>query len=115
MPLERAGVGVESEDGVGIEVVPGPLVWIPVRPWIPSPPVRQIEGRIVGAGHPDRAPARLPGVSLPRVVAGLAGSGNGVKAPDFLAGARIMRSHEAADAELAAADADENLVLDDEW
>ncbi len=114
MPLELSGVGVERDHRVGVEVVAGPEIGIPVRTGIADTPVGQVERRIVGGRHPRRSAAGLPGVAAPGFVAGLAGSGNGVEAPHFLSRARIEGRDEAADAVLAAAEADEHLVLDDE-
>ena len=126
MPFQLAGVGVERDDRIGVEVVAWPLRAVVVGAGVADAPIRQVELRIVGAGHPDRAAAVLPGVGiaealrvgfgqrLPRLVAGLAGRRNRVEAPCLLAGRRVVGGDEAADAVLAAADADDHLVLDDQ-
>ena len=125
MPSEPAGVGVERDDRVGVEVVARPLRRIPVGTGVAHAPIREIQIGIVRAGQPDRSAAMLPGLGiaiglrigrarLPGLVAGLAGTGNGVEAPGLLAGLGVVGGDEAADAQLAAADADDDLVLDDE-
>ena len=55
-----AGVGVERDDGVGVQVVARALRRVEVGPWIADAPVRQVQRRIVRAGDPDRSAAVLP-------------------------------------------------------
>src|SRR5207244_4210992 len=76
-------------------------------------PVRQVQRRIVRAGHPDRSAAVLPRLARPCLAASLAGAGNRVEAPELAAALRIIGGDKSADAVLAAADADNHLVLDD--
>src|SRR5206468_505763 len=61
-----------------------------------------------------RRGAGLPGVARPGLVAGLAFGGDGVETPDATAGLRFISVEEAADAEFAAGDAGDDLVLDGE-
>ena len=91
VPLQLAGVGVERDDRVGIEVVAGPLIGIPVGPRIADAPVGQVQRRIVRTGDPDRAAAVLPRVALPGFVPGSPGAGNRVEPPELLAGLRARR------------------------
>ena len=56
----------------------------------------------------------LPVVAFPGLVAGLSRTGDGVEAPDLVAGRGIVGGDEAADPELASADADDHLVVDDQ-
>ena len=53
----------------------------------------------------------FPRVAGPGFVARLAGSGNGVEAPDLLAGLGVVSGDEAANAVLAAGGADDHFVL----
>src|SRR4029077_355744 len=91
VPLDLAGVSVESNGAVSVEVVAWPISTVPVRPWIADAPIDQIELGVVRAGNPGRPAARLPGVVtiLPAVVAGLALSRDRVGAPHLLAGLQI--------------------------
>ena len=114
VPLQLSGIRIERHDAVGVEIVARPQIRVPVRTGIPDAPERQVRRRIVGRRHPQRSAAGLPRVAFPGFVAGLAGPGNRVEAPDFLSGARVECRDKTADAVFAAADADEHLVLDDE-
>ena len=60
-------------------------------PGLPMPQYVRFSRRIVGAGHPDRRAAVLPGIARPGFVARFARAGNGVEAPGFLAGVRRRR------------------------
>ena len=111
VPLQRAGVGVERDHRVGVEVVAGPQVRVPVGAGVADAPVGQVERRVVRRRQPHRSAAGLPRVAAPRLVAALARPRHRVEAPQLLAGGGIERGDEAANAVLAAADADEDLVL----
>src|SRR5206468_10711950 len=113
------------DDRIGVEIVAGPLIRVPIRTGIANAPIGQIEGGIVRACDPDRSAAMLPGLGiaerfgglrtrLPGFEPGLTRSRNRIEAPDLAASSRVIRSHEPANAELAAADADNHLVLDRE-
>ena len=125
VPLQPAGVGVERDDRIGVEVVAGPLLGFQSGPGLPTPQYVRLSVGIVRAGHPDRAAAVLPRLGsqyvvgvrrarLPGLMPGFARPGNRVEAPDLLSRARVVGGDEAANAVLAAADADDDLVLDDE-
>ena len=114
MPLERAGVRVECDHRVGVQVVAGALIGVPVRTRIADAPVGEIEFRVVRPGDPHRATAVFPGVAGPGIVPGLAGSWNRVEAPRFFSRFRVEGRDEAADAELGPADADDHFVFHDE-
>ena len=72
VPLERAGVGVERDDRVGVEVVAVAIVAVEIGAGIAGAPVDQVERRIVGAGDPGGAAAALPRVAFPGLAALLA-------------------------------------------
>ena len=113
MPLDRAGVRVDRDGRGGVEVVAGPLIAEPRRA-VAGAPEGDVGLGVVGAGHPDRGAAALPGVALPGVVAGLARTGDGVGLPHLLAAVGIVGGDEAADAELAARDPDHDLAVHDQ-
>src|SRR5262249_48321182 len=70
VPDQLAGVDVERNDRVGVEIVAGAGLGIVLRHWISGPPDREPGRRIVGTGLPQAATTRLPGVVL--VLPGLA-------------------------------------------
>ena len=111
MPFELAGIGIERDHGIGIEIVAGALRGIPVGAGIAGAPVDQVQIRIVGTCDPDRAAAVLPIVSAPAFVSGLAGSGNGIEPPGFLARFAVKSGDESADAEFPAARRRQSLYL----
>ena len=114
VPLQLARVGVEREHAVAVEVVAEPVAAVPVGRRIAGAEEHEVRLGIVGARVPDGGAAFLPRVARPRVVAGLAGPGNRVDAPHFLAGRRVERRDDPADAEVAARGADDDLVLHDD-
>ncbi len=113
MALDRAGVGIDRDGRGGVEVVARALVAEPRRA-VAGAPERDVALGVVGPGHPDRGAAALPGLAFPGVVAGLAGAGDGVGLPHRLAALGVERLDEAADAELAARDADHDLAVHDQ-
>ena len=114
VPLQRAGVRIERDERIGVEVGAGPALAVPVGVRVAGAPVKKVQRGIVGAGEPRRRAAALPDVALPGVAARLARRRNRVEAPEALAGLRIVGVDEAAVRELAAGDADDHLVVDDE-
>src|SRR5262245_18207456 len=83
MELDRAGVRVERQRGVGVEVVPRTRLRVPVGCRIANAPVDQVELGIVRARHPGGAASILPGLAAPGIVARLAGTRHGVGTPDL--------------------------------
>ncbi len=112
VPFELAGVRIEGNDAVGVEVVAGAHTGVPVWAGVAGAPVGEVEFGVVGAGEPDGAAAVDPGVAAPSFVAGLAFFGDGFEAPDFAASGCVVGSDEATDAELAAGGADDDFVFD---
>ena len=77
VPLHLAVRRIEREHRVGVEVVAGPVVGVPVGRGIAGRPVEQVQLGIERAGQPRRAAAGLPAVALaPRLRSGLTGRGN---------------------------------------
>src|SRR5262249_33685721 len=68
VPVELAGVGIQREQGVGVEIVSGATLAAIGRSGIASWPENLIGCRIVGAGIPGRGAADFPGVTFPCVV-----------------------------------------------
>src|SRR5258708_19722640 len=64
--LDLAGVGVESECRVRVEVVAGPVVGDPGA-GIPRTPVGRVRGRFIDPGNPGRSAASFVGLAFPGV------------------------------------------------
>src|SRR6185437_11025927 len=116
VPLDLAGVGVERQRRIRVEVVAGAEGVVPIRARIADAPVDRVAAWLVGAGDPGRAAAgdfRVV-VALPGLDAGLALAGDGVGAPDLLLGVEVGCRDPAADAVFGAGDAGDRHVLDDQ-
>ena len=113
IPLQLAGIGVERDDAVAVQVVAEPHAAVPIRRGVAGAPEREIRLGIVGGRVPDRGAALAPRVAGPRVVAGLAWRRDRVEAPSLLARLRVERGDVAADPHVAAGRADDHFVLDD--
>src|SRR6266403_3192622 len=98
--LDLAGVGVESERRVRVEVVAGPVVG---DPWtrIPRTPVGRVRGRIIDPGNPGRSAPSFVGLAFPGVATRLVWRRHRISFPDALSGERVKRAYGAPNAELA--------------
>ena len=115
VPLQLAGVRVERDERRGEEVVAFAIGAVVVGARVAGAIEDEILLGIVGPGHPDRSSAAQVRVTLrPGVAALFSRPGHGVEPPHLLAGLRVERFDETADAVLGAGDADDHLVLDDE-
>ena len=115
IPLEFAGVRVEGDDGIGIEICARAFGAVVGGSGIAGGPVKKIKLGIVGAGDPGGSAATGRGIGAgPGVAAGFAGGGDGVEAPSALAGGNVLGVDETADAVFAAGDTDDDFVFDDE-
>src|ERR1700687_2420924 len=114
IPFEFAGLGIQGEYAIGIEIIAGPRPAIEIRSWVAGSPVQRIEFGIVGAGHPGGAAAAQIGLPGPTGRAELAGAGYGPETPHLLTGLRIEGRDEPANAVVAAGCADENFAVHDE-
>ena len=112
VPPALARRRIERDHGAGEQVVALAYRAVVERTRVADRPIQQIQLRVVRTGQPGRATAELPRIAGPRVVAELAGPGNRRKTPEPRAGRRIVRVDEAADPELAAGDAGDDLVLE---
>ena len=127
-PFGDAGVGIAGKNGHRPFVVPRPLRRVP-RAGVARAVINQVQLRVVGVPAPGIAAADLPLVALPglqgRILAdGLAELGGVGIEQDLIVGAdrigppclrsvlQIVGGDVPRDAELAAADADDDLVFD---
>src|SRR5207302_3398182 len=111
---QGSGIGGVGGGAVGIAGVRWPVERVEHWHRVAGAPDRLVGFRIIGAGHPDRAAAGLPGVgvALPGLAAGLAGRRDREFAPEELAGCGIEPGDPVAYALIAISRADDDLVLD---
>ena len=114
MPAHLSGIDVDREERARVEVVALACVAVPVGTGIAGAPVEQLQRGVVRAGQPRRARTAHPAVTGPSVAARFAWRWYGLETPDRLPVLRIVRVEVAADAGLAAADTDDDLVVGDE-
>jgi len=112
MPSPPAGRGIDRQQRAGVEVISGADVAVPVGSRVADAPVQEVQSRVIGAGQPGRAAARLPALLAPGLVPRLAGSGDRVGPPEPIARPGVVRIEEALDPGFAAADADDDLAVD---
>src|SRR5713101_1285236 len=98
--FDLAGIGVESERRVRVEVVAGPVVRDP-WPWIPGAPVSRVCCGVIDPGNPGRSAAPFVGLSCPGVATRLVCRRHGISFPDALSSERVKRAYGAPNAELA--------------
>src|SRR5260370_29529269 len=96
---------------MAVEVVARAALAAIGRRRIAGRPERRVGCRIVRAGDPRRGPASFPRLALPAFVARFARTGNGVEAPLALAGVRIIRIDESANAILTAANTGDDKIF----
>ena len=115
VPEQLAGLDVEREIAVGIEVGAKAAVTVGIRVRVADRPV---ENACIGVGAacgPCGAAALLQRTTLPSVGDGpsVSGIGNGVELPKLLAGSRVVSSDESANPLVAAADTGDHQVPHD--
>src|SRR5579859_3879398 len=96
IPLELAGVRIQRQKRIAIQVIARAALSAIGRRRIPGGPERDVRCGIVGSGNPRRRPANFPGIPLPTFVTGLAGPRNGVEAPLAFAAVRVIGVDESA-------------------
>ena len=126
-----AGIEIQRDQRVGVEVVAGPVRSVEIGRWIADDEVNPVGHKIDRGILPHAAPELGIGIANlgERVLFGLdiamhiaAGCilgrpnpdgilRNGVEVPELLAGLGVIGAHEAADAVLAAIGTDQHLVL----
>src|SRR6185503_15165145 len=89
-------IGIESDHGIGIKIVAQTNIPVGVGLRIPDAPECQVRLCVVGSGRPDAGATGLPRLAGPRFIARLAGAGNVVEPPDFLAGLCVVGCEEPA-------------------
>lgn len=114
VPFQLARGAVERDYRARVEIVAGAGVAIPVGAGVADAPIDEIQVGIVRARHPRRTPARLPRFAGPGFVTGLARAGDRQKAPGARARLRVVGVDKTADAGLAAAGPDQDLIADGE-
>src|SRR5579859_126521 len=114
IPLELAGIGIERDDAVGVEVGAFAGIAIEISRGIADAPIEQIQLGIIRAGEPGGASARFPAIAGPGLVAFLARGGNGPETPGAAAGVDVESREIAAMSGIAAGDADHHFVFDEQ-
>lgn len=117
VPEALAGVGVESEEGVGVEVVAEAVEAVEVVDGGAGGDVDDAALFVEGhAGPVVGGAGDLPGVFGPGLVAGFAGKGDGVEDPAELAGVDVVGADVAVQGRfgLGRAEADDDHVFIDE-
>src|SRR5262249_52326152 len=77
-------------------------------------PVKGVQARVIRTRQPCRTGAGLPTLTGPCVIAELARTGNRVPAPHALSCGRVVRVQKTARPKLAAGNADDDFVFDDQ-
>ena len=114
MPFQLSGVGVESDQGVGVKIVAIALVADHIRRRVACSPVHQVGFRVISAGDPSGSAAGLPAIARPGFVAGLARRRHRVEAPGSRTGLYIVSVQEAADTVFGAGYADDDFIFQHE-
>src|SRR6266404_1306962 len=99
--FDLAGIGVESERRVRVEVVAGPVVRDP-WPWIPGAPVSRVCGGVIDPGNPGRSAAPFVRLPFPGVATRLVCRRHGISFPDALSGEGVECIHRTPNTKLAA-------------
>ena len=119
MPFQLAGIHVEGDCGIGVQVVAFPNIGVPVRRRVSNAPNQQIELRIKGTRHPGRSAALFPGIRMgagcwPCFMTFFSRARDGIEPPPPLTGLNVVGVQEAAHPVLAAGYTCDHYVLDDE-
>ena len=68
IPFQLAGVGVQRDHRTAVEIVAHADIAVLIRARVADAPIGEVERRIVGARHPYRCAAGLPGIARPGFV-----------------------------------------------
>src|SRR6266481_9028855 len=98
--FDLAGICVESERRVRVEVVAGPVVGDPGAR-IPGAPVSRVCCGVIDPGNPGRSAASFVGLSFPGLPTRFVWPGHSVRLPESFSGERVKRAYGAPNAELA--------------
>src|SRR3984885_13312466 len=111
IPVYGAGVGVQRQQGIAVEVVACPPRAAIRRRRISRRPENLIRSRIIGSRVPGRGPPRFPGIALPTFMPGLAWPRNRIEAPFAFARRRVIRINKPAYSILPAGNTDHHQTL----
>src|SRR5271165_815111 len=95
-PVQLAGINVERQQRITIEIIPPTLRRSVRRRGIPRGPEQLIRRRIKHSCDPGRRSADFPGIAFPRLVTRFAWCGRGIESPLALATSRVVCLHESA-------------------
>src|SRR6185312_8004 len=100
VPARLAGLDLERDDAVGVEIVAAPELTTPLRDGVADAEIDQPQRRIDRAVDPDAATALLVDVVAlgPAFVAGFARARDGIELPQLLAGLGVQRDDAAVQA-----------------
>src|SRR5262249_46819063 len=104
IPSERAGLALEREHGVRVEVVALAVVAVVLLARIPRRPVDEIEHRVIAAREPGGRAAVLDVLAAPGLGARLAAPGDAPEAPALASRLLVEGRDEAVRAVLPARD-----------
>src|SRR4051794_39018051 len=112
IPDDLAGIGIDGEGRVGVEIVPWPVLGIKHRCRLPRAPIHQVRRWIISSDIPERAAARLPSVVVvsPGLMAWLPWSGDRVGSPESLPGFGVDRHQPTAPANVGTRPGNEDHV-----
>src|SRR5258706_5502896 len=99
--FDLAGIGIERERRVSIEIIARPVVRDP-WPWIPCAPVSRVCCRVKDPGNPGRSAASLVGLPFPGLPTRFVRPGHSVRLPESFSGERVECTHGAPNTKLAA-------------
>ena len=112
IPFELAGVRIEREDAIGVEVVARTWTSIEVGRRITGAPEDGVQFRVKRTGHPSGAAAEFVAFTGPTGGAKFSRTRNRPEAPYFLTAVRIVGGYKAPYAVIAARSSHDDLVLD---
>src|SRR5229473_3105804 len=106
--LDLAGIGVESERRVRVEVVAGPVVGDPGAR-IPRTPVSRVCCGVIDPGNPGRSAASFVGLSFPGLPTRFVWPGHSVRLPESSSGEGVECIHRTPNTKLAARVAEDDF------
>src|SRR5690348_5740945 len=101
IPLELPRVAIQRDQRIGVEIVTGACVTVPIRAGVAGAPEDRVLIGIIRASHPGGGGPSLRGIACPGFDPGLAGGRHGPESPSPFAGLRVVGVDETADAVLA--------------
>src|SRR5712692_5351256 len=107
--FDLAGIGVESERRVRVEVVAGPVVRDP-WPWIACAPVGRGCCGVIDPGNPGRSAASFVGLSFPGLPTRFVWPRHSVRLPESSSGEGVECIHRTPNTKLATRVAEDNFA-----